>query len=1050
MPHRQIKKLDRTLFCHPKRDYETAAEILKLLPNIKSIKSSITDLEYESHISSFGVEQLKFFTELGDRYQITGVRGGTDRQCIYAQSVVLHYIMLMEEDDPVRYWNLFRAFKEGYRRRAKLEQFRLTNDLTLPRLPSIKVGVNQLNELVEKKEIMVGQSQESHKISAVTPVSCEKIEISVDMRKNSFDELREFTLHKHKKYLRAKEPAHYQNLEKNSILQMLKEYGIHDLSHDNMEENELQNLLRNIESTREIAIWYDHSAIANHSHVLFTFQVIYNHATYVCPHGMDVDDMQKDIETPLVYMLGMSKSTTAAERSYDELRLLDVLSLSTPKSINGVVFKDIFRVTFGDNPVRCSESGQNKSGSYHVCSLPLHINKFHSYRDLLCNEHLTISDKRAIASKGNYFDSCSGENLNFNLQDVNSREYCTRSSIPFTDAKDAAIKHEQALCGVKSMPAMLSQHPYTELSLINLKNWMVFPLEVLHDVKGVLKKSFANIPGSIHITDPDILKSIHGIVHKTGDELYLLKDKHSAESLAKALVDICSDLEDKFFPFGLSEPCRDCGHLLTISTIEKCLKCSIVGYYRVLCEIQLYAYKHQSKRNSYEVVRLHNLTFLLFYFLDSIEKVLPRFDRESMIRCSYFVNVVYYLGIAFELHNSISFNAGRNEDMFRLLKNIVRNFTNHQMASPLLLLHTIRRLEASRYYNGTNFTNGSSQYSKKISYFLKKKPRPDISYSKDFIESSLDFPLLVQRLSTFLVSNTSDRYVCSKQNLLVFSYKSCNCSSNECLVCQGKIFPSFGMNNILFSSFEKILNTKAFVYSSKFENNVVDSNGKVIFKELQAILSCQTTDEIVLAPARLKLSERILSKVSIDNVSDAQINLPKTFKTILEKLPDIQHKDFKLLKNSFQVKCLAKIYGTVDSELIVFDRICGSLESIQKQHANCPEKLRDSPSYYEAHKKYITFVRKHIHKLNSFVSCLKDQIATCSVEVDQLYFTNVNDDELSLAMNTELENSFTKKSAKILASLQKRLLAYQYAVHSLHLESNAHMYMETEFDDGLF
>ena len=1056
IPHRQIDKLDKKLFCHPKHKM-TPDEILKHLPNISSVHSSISadDLkmlatDYEIHLDQFGSEQPKIFTQLGEKYQIRGSRNGTFRMGSLVQSIVLHHIKQMEHEDEVQYHKLFRAFEEGFRRRSRLEQFELCGSLKFPRLPSKKTGVTQLNKLVEDKEILVGQSQESQKLITVNSVTGERKEISVDLRKLSFDELREFTLHKHKKYHRAKDPSRYEKLDKSTILTMLKDYGVHDQSHDDMEVHDLQNLVKKLETTREIGIWYDHATIANSSHILFTFQIIYNPATYECPAGVDIDDMQKEIETPEIYMLGMSKSSTEAERSFDEMRLVDVLSLSTPKSIDkdGVHFHDVFRVTFGDNPVRCSETGQNKSGPYRLCSLPLKISEFQSYNDLLNFEHLTISDKRSIASKGNYFDDGESSNLNFNLQEVNSREYCTRLNIAFTDAKDAAVEHEKKLSGIKSMPAMLSQHPYTDLSLLNLQKWMVFPMEVLHDLKGVVKKSFAHIPGTIHIADDDTLKSIHKIVHRTGDELYLLKDNHSAETLAKALINICEDLETKFFPFGLSEPCMDCGHLLTISSIDKCLKCSVVGYYRVLCEIQLYGYKHESKRNAHEVVRLHNLTFLLFKFLEYLDEVIPRFSKETMIRCAYFVNVEYYLAITVELHNSMSFNAGRHEDMFNQLKNIVRNLTNHQLTKPQLLLNSIRRVVASRYYNGTNFASTSSQYSKRMSCFLNKSPPPPISYSKEFIEQSKDFPKLVQRLSTFVVNNTNDKYVTtSRNNLLVFNYQSCKCNSDECLVCQGKVFPSYGINNLLVSNIKKILDTKASVFDIKIRSHIMDINGTIVFEKLLAVLTGNTNQSTIVTPGQATVSEQILSNVTIDVINDAQVRLPQTFRSVLSKLPDIQHRDYGKLKNSFQVKCLAKIYGTVDTDLIIFDKVCGSLESIQKQYAHIPHALKDSVAYYEAHKKYITLVRKHIHKLNSFVSILQDEISSLSLEVDQVHLTHYND---TIDLGQEIGNSGQLESLKKLENLQKRMLAYRYAVQSLYLESNANMLMETEYDEGLF
>ena len=414
IPHRQIVALDQNLFCQPKTVYKNAEEIFTLIPHINKVKSSVPDLDfgliladYENHIGQFGSEQRNFLTSLAKKYQLKGFRGGCSRkiECLQAQTVVLHQIKQLQLEHPVRYNKLFREFESGYRKRAKLEQFELYDNLKIPRLPRKKMALQQVENLIKNKDILIGQPQQSQKVMSTHPVSGEIIEIELSSRKVSFDDLRGFTLHKHKKYLRAKEPSFYKCLKKDEILKKLNDYGILESEHKTMDEVKLQNFVQKLETTRNIAIWYDHATIGNRSHVLFTFQLIYNKATYVNPPGIKIDDMQKEIEIPQIYMLGISKGTTKSERSFDDMRLDDVLSLSNPVKLDNIIFKDSFKISFGDNPVRCSEMGQNKSGRYRVCSLPLNIDEFHSFKDLLSHKHLTINEKRAIACKGNFFDS---------------------------------------------------------------------------------------------------------------------------------------------------------------------------------------------------------------------------------------------------------------------------------------------------------------------------------------------------------------------------------------------------------------------------------------------------------------------------------------------------------------------------------------------------------------------------------------------------------------------------------------------------------------------
>ena len=359
--------------------------------------------------------------------------------------------------------------------------------------------------------------------------------------------------------------------------------------------------------------------------------------------------------------------------------------------------------------------------------------------------------------------------------------------------------------------------------------------ECLHDCKGHCKSSFTFIPGTIHQSDSDLLKSIHSIVHKSGDELYLLKDKHSAEDMAKSLVDITHDLQRKFFPNGLDSPCSECGPLLTISNKRKCEKCSYIGYYRVMCEIVVHGYKNSSKRNAQEVLRFHNLSFLLYYFLQCIENVNARFDINNVIRSTYFVNTVYYMPIAYELHNLLSFNAGRNEDQFKQVKKVTKNFSNQQYTKPQLLLGALRRLEANKYYNQEFNQDKRSMYSKKLTHFFENSPPPPIIYTKEFLESDQSIPSLLQRLSTFLVSNVDRNYMNVKDDSLVFPYKVCECYDLTCSACQANKFPRFGINNIHTSSIAKILTTKKNVFDERIKGKIFQ-NDQIQFESLALYL----------------------------------------------------------------------------------------------------------------------------------------------------------------------------------------------------------------------
>ena len=185
---------------------------------------------------------------------------------------------------------------------------------------------------------------------------------------------------------------------------------------------------------------------------------------------------------------------------------------------------------------------------------------------------------------------------------------------------------------------------------------------------------------------------------------------------------------------------------------------------------------------------------------------------------------------------------------------------------------------------------------KKYIFFINSPP-PPILYSQEFIENSEDFPFLLQRLSTFLVSHNGDRYVSSVQKqLIVFNYKSCSCASSDCSICLGKNFPAFGINNILSSSISKILKVKESVYENQVKVFVFTSNNKLVFKNLIELVSGQIA--VNLVEPLVKVSDQIICRTTIDTINDAQVKLPSSFKNILKHLPDIKHKVYQKLRNS--------------------------------------------------------------------------------------------------------------------------------------------------------
>ena len=155
--------------------------------------------------------------------------------------IVLTHIKRIENIDPKKFDVVYTAFEQGFTKRFKYQNFPLCEGLQSPRLPTKDRAIKELQRLAENNEILLGNTVHPHKITAVDSVTSERVEIEVHSRKIEFSDLRQFTLKRHQKYLRAP-GTKYEDLDKKQILSMLEDYAAHQENHASLDENELRNL----------------------------------------------------------------------------------------------------------------------------------------------------------------------------------------------------------------------------------------------------------------------------------------------------------------------------------------------------------------------------------------------------------------------------------------------------------------------------------------------------------------------------------------------------------------------------------------------------------------------------------------------------------------------------------------------------------------------------------------------------------------------------------------------------------------------------------------
>ena len=136
-------------------------------------------------------------------------------------------------------------------------------------------------------------------------------EFTVEGRKHSLYEIREKLYKKHKTYMRLHTDKYYDNLSAKEVEERL---SFLDELDDNMNVDDMKMTLKDFERSRHIQIWHDASTIANHSHIRFAINILYDaavfytNAEYKNKFGQNID-IQSEVEKPELYIIGRCKST---------------------------------------------------------------------------------------------------------------------------------------------------------------------------------------------------------------------------------------------------------------------------------------------------------------------------------------------------------------------------------------------------------------------------------------------------------------------------------------------------------------------------------------------------------------------------------------------------------------------------------------------------------------------------------------------------------------------------------------------------------------------
>jgi hypothetical protein len=1025
-----IKHLDRLLFCQDLEKVSISDHIITL-PRLKNISSADPlktnfreDLfkEYHSYVLTNHCEPT--FSDLGKKYSLIGLhgKGGKTSLSKYAQSICLN--MLMRPENTTLYNEIMPILNINANSRSFYKPHPLVDNLTMPRLPTVDDANKIVNQMRIEGKILLGELMAPVSHLGWDIIKACIIPIVAHTRKIDFLTIRKHSLHYQStnKYLKGKSDDYYKNIDFAIVKRLLKGYSLISDTESNLDETNCRDLLKKAERTRHFALWYDHAVLLNRSYILFVLYPIYNASVYESSE-MSERDLEKIIEHPYIHCVGVSASTTTAEEAFQKFRNDQLMTLVIKlKTENDIEYTDKLKFIVGDGPVRCVESGQNKSGPFR---LPTLMEKFPmdtlQYTDIMGFKHWTFEDQTSHANKGGFFDRPG--NAGKSLQEEMKANPLALAKIrhpsenfQLFDTKGVRNYVYDELCGRRRPPILYMNNPNSSPKDICADGLEISPTEPLHDLKGVLVKALGVIPGIQK--DEGILKKISDIISNSCNFDYNTKFEKSAESMFKELLEIVQKLQQQLFPDGLT--CSTCGHIFTMSNVEMCTKCLYYTFYRALLEIHIFGYKDSSKRNGISALTLHNLLFVFFKTMKTIQRSIP--DASTVINSMYFINMVYYLGISFELQSPLSYHAGRLEDMFRQIKNLAHKFTNRKHFEESFLLNVIKRYELSKVYK-TNYIKRHSTVSTAITAFHKAHPIPCVILTSEFIKKhTRDVASHLCRISNFVVSNIDQRYMFIDSNMAINfrTEESCmvhNCDKT-CRPCLAKMFPDFAIHHILTSSHKLILDTKQRLYNS-FSSEIILDQGKTIdIKKLKVVIG-----QIEVNPIEVHhiTSDMVIDSVDISRINISQVRLPPNIDSMIASFDNSPSNIHKLKGKTS--KCVALLLNDVPEVLIRFDK---SFENLTNLNCNQNQTTSNEQNRHNEQGYYISRLQDIVKSVQERLFFIQNGVEAMCSSVDDLFETEI----VSLEDNVLVQRLRRLQTYKLIGLELLKTFRYELDAHN--------------------
>ena len=272
--------------------------------NISSYEINTSELE--STVSTWDSNTKVVWKQLGEKF----VKSKENKTPNNAGQIVKSYLLNKEAEGAI---TLNYSGKNEPSTRIRRSLKKVGHNVNFPvDMSALKVKEKLMKQVLSGDiDIGVGVVERQYQKFSITETG-EVITktFSVEGRKHPLLNIRKKLFTKYHQYMRLNNDSYFVDLQESQLHDRLQSIG-----EFNADENSdmMRNKLKTFERTRHLQIWHDASVIANHGHILFCINILYDPAVfytskeYKKKYGFDVN-IQRKVETPELYMIGRCKS----------------------------------------------------------------------------------------------------------------------------------------------------------------------------------------------------------------------------------------------------------------------------------------------------------------------------------------------------------------------------------------------------------------------------------------------------------------------------------------------------------------------------------------------------------------------------------------------------------------------------------------------------------------------------------------------------------------------------------------------------------------------